>query len=268
MRKIGIIATLGPSSSQKRKILELSRAGMDIARINFSHGTNREHLKTIRKIFELNKTHEKKIRIMVDLKGNRIRIGNLKKSVKIKRGEIVFLHRKPFRAWRAKAVPFDYRGKINQIKKGHFIYIDDGNICLQVKSAGEDFVKTKVVTGNSIKSNKGVNIPQADLDFPPLAPEDIEDIKFLSAFVAGAPSYIAHSFPRSAGEVEKMRRILNANGFSNAKLVAKIEAIQGVKNIDEIIKAADMIMVARGDMGISFPVWEAVSYTHLTLPTN
>lgn len=223
-------------------------AGMDVARLNFSHSTRKSHAEKIKTIRVLNKKYRRKIKILGDLKGNRIRIGKIS-PLQIKKHETVYLTRARIKN---KMIPFDYAGKMNAIKKGHEIFIDDGAINLRAEEIFKNSVKTKVIVGGIVKEHKGVNIPSAKLDFPLLSVEDIKDIYFAAK---NKLDYIAHSFVRSGKEVKEVRKILQSLKYKS-NLISKIEAREAVENLDEIIALSDIIMIARGDMGISFPVWE------------
>ncbi|HAH31027.1 MAG TPA: pyruvate kinase [Elusimicrobia bacterium] len=249
--KTKIIATLGPASSATGILRQMMACGLDVVRLNFSHGTPETHSANVRIIRRLNKKHRRHIRIMQDLKGNRIRIGRLKAPIDLKKKQAVVLVQAMTTA-KPDEIPFDYTGSLKVIKKGCFIYIDDGNIALEVKAAGRDSLKCDVVAGGRLKERKGVNIPTASLDFPLLSEEDRTDIKF---GVSERCDYIAQSFVRSKAEVLAVRRLVKPH-LPDCKIIAKIEAREALANLDEIIEAADGVMVARGDMGVMFPVWE------------
>ena len=172
-----ILATLGPASSSPAMLRKLYDAGLDAVRLNFSHGTSGEHAARIELVRALNRKLRRHILILQDLKGNRIRIGRLKAPLELKKRQLVKLVQAA-EAGGAGEIPFDYRGSLKVIKKGCFVYIDDGNIALEVKAAGRDSLSCEVRAGGLLKERKGVNIPLARLDFPPLSDEDREDIQF------------------------------------------------------------------------------------------
>ena len=249
--KTKILATLGPSSSSPAMLRKLFEAGLDAVRLNFSHGTLAEHDARITLVRELNRKLRRHILILQDLKGNRIRIGALKKPLELKKKQRVTLVQADT-ARAAGEIPFDYRGSLKVIKKGHFIYIDDGNIALEVKAAGRNSLACEVTAGGTLKEHKGVNIPLAHLDFPPLSDEDREDIDF---GVRHGVDFIAQSFVRSAEDVLAVARLVKPR-LPSCRIISKIEAREAIENLEEIVSASDGIMVARGDMGVMFPLWE------------
>ena len=251
MIKTKILATLGPSSSTPAILRRLYRAGLDAVRLNFSHGTHAEHAARVGLVRELNLKLRRHVLILQDLKGNRIRVGLLKSPLELKRHQQVNLVQAAA-ARRPGEIPFDYRGSLKVIKKGHFIYIDDGNIALEVKAAGRDSLFCEVAAGGLLKERKGVNIPLARLDFPLLSDEDKRDIEFGAAL---RPDFIAQSFVRSKADVLAVARLVKPR-LPSCKIIAKIEAREAIKNLEEIVEAADGLMVARGDLGVMFPLWE------------
>ncbi len=249
--KTKILATLGPSSSSPAMLRKLFEAGLDAVRLNFSHGTLTEHEAKIDLVRELNRKRRRRVLILQDLKGNRIRIGALKQPLELKKRQRVTL----VQADAARApgeIPFDYRGSLKVIKKGHFVYIDDGNIALEVKAAGRDSLACEVTAGGTLKEHKGVNIPLAHLDFPLLSDEDRADIDF---GIRHGVDFIAQSFVRSKADVLAVARLVKPR-LPSCRVISKIEAREAVGNLEEIVGASDGIMVARGDLGVMFPLWE------------
>lgn len=246
-----ILATLGPATSSPAVLRKLFAAGLDAVRLNFSHGERRDHAARVRQVRELNRKLRRRVLVLQDLKGNRIRIGQLKAPLEIARRQRVVLVQ-PSRAARAGEIPFDYSGSLKVIKKGHFVYIDDGNIALEVRAVGRDSLTCEAAAGGLLKPRKGVNIPMAHLDFPELSEEDREDIAFGLTL---EPDFVAQSFVRSAEDVKAVARLVKP-ALPGCRIIAKIEARESIKNLDGIIRAADGIMVARGDLGVMFPIWE------------
>ncbi len=250
MVKTKIIATLGPASSSAPVLRGMCAAGLDVARFNFSHGTRPATLARVKLLRSLNKARRRNVKLLADLKGNRIRIGELKTPLQLIKNQTVLLVRG--NTGTEGCIPFDYQGEMSRIKKGFLVYIDDGNICLEVTGAAKDSLRCSVRVPALLKARKGVNIPLASLDFPVLNPEDRSDLAFA---IAQEFDYIAQSFVRSRADVLAVVKAVRAAG-SSAKIISKIEAREALVNIDEIIEVSDAIMIARGDMGVTFPVWQ------------
>lgn len=244
-----IICTLGPASSSQLTLRQMMLAGMDVVRLNFSHGSYDHRIARIKTIRALNKKYRRAIKILGDLEGFRIRIGQLKYPVLVERKDTVWLTQDQTAQARY-TLPFDYKGDLKVIKNSHHIYIDDGKICLQVTGRSKKALKTKVIVPGIIKKRKGINIPEAKLKFSGLTAKDMQDLSFS---VAQKVDFIAQSFVRTADDILKIKKLLHNK---NIKVIAKIETREGVKNIDQIIKVSDGIMIARGDMGISLPIHE------------
>jgi len=253
MSKTKIICTLGPASSKVNILLKMMRGGMDAIRLNFSHGSLKGHLARIRRVRWLNKEYHRHIKILGDLEGYRIRVGRLERSqpIKTKKGQVLWLTQENILG-EGSIIPFDYKGPLNKIKKGQHIYIDDGNILLMVQAREKNKLKTRVIIPGLIKERKGVNMPDIQLDFRGLTPKDKADVDFC---IKNRIDYIAQSFVRSKDDILALRQYLK-NCFHKFQLIAKIENREGIKNIDEIIGVCNGIMVARGDMGVSIPIYE------------
>ncbi len=253
MPKTKIIATLGPVSSNYTVLRKMFTAGLDIVRLNFSHGSHKQHLNAIKLIRQLNKKYRRHIRIMQDLEGLRIRVGRFKgaKTRLLKNRTVAWLTNDA-EACGPRRIPFDYKGDLNRIKPGQLIYIDDGNLSLRVTSTSAKSVKAVVVEGGVLKERKGVNIPDVDLGFDGITTKDKRDIEF---GIKHAVEYIALSFVRDENDIRQAAALIKPR-LPNCRLVAKIENRQAIENIDSIIEAADGIMIARGDMGIAIPIYE------------
>lgn len=249
--KTRILATLGPASSSPAMLRKLYAAGLDAVRLNFSHGTDADHAARVRLVRELNRKLRRHVLILQDLKGNRIRVGRLPAPLELKRRQRVTLVQTE-RAGRPGEIPFDYRGSLKVIKRGHFIYIDDGNIALEVKGAGRDSLACEVAAGGTLKERKGLNIPAAHLDFPLLSEEDRADIAFGLTL---QPDFIAQSFVRGPEDVLAVAGLVKPR-LPGCKIIAKIEAREALDSLEEIAEVSDGLMVARGDLGVMFPVWE------------
>jgi len=253
MPRAKIICTLGPASDRYGVLLKMMRLGMDVVRLNFSHGGLEQHSARISLIRELNKKYRRRIKILGDLEGYRIRIGRLKgaRSVAVKSGQLIWLTQEDILG-EGDLIPFDYKGLLSKIGRGQQIFIDDGNIGLIAQGCQKSKLKTRVVIPGEIKERKGINMPGLKLDFKGLTLRDREHIRFC---VENKIDYIAQSFVRNKEDILALRDYLN--GFrQKVQVIAKIENREGIKNIDGIIRACDGIMVARGDMGISIPIYE------------
>jgi pyruvate kinase len=248
MPKTKIIATLGPSSRSPDIIRKMMLAGMDVVRLNFSHGTLEDKRDAIRIVRELNRTYRRHIRVLGDLEGYRIRIGSLARPVNIVRNTEVRLTQKKSRTPRD--IPFDYTGSLSDIGEGQEIYIDDGNLALKVVRHDAGVLVARVLVGGLLREHKGVNIPAARLRFKGLTVKDRENIHFC---LEHNVDFIAQSFVRSAAD---MRLVRAAAGRDPVRLIAKIENRQGVRNLAGIMAACDGIMIARGDLGVSLPIFE------------
>lgn len=248
-----IVATLGPASADYGIILRMVKAGMDVARLNFSHGSWEEHFDKVKNIRTVNKKYRRHVRILQDLEGYRIRVCRLSK------GGVKDL-RKKSEVWITRGVdqgepdviPFDYAGDLRKIRPGQLIYIDDGNIILKAKSAARDRMKAEVIEGGILKERKGVNMPGVKIPFSGLTPKDTEDIKF---GIKHKVDYVAQSFVRTAKDVETVKKLIKPHS-PGSRVIAKIESREAIRNIDDIIDVSDGIMIARGDMGIAVPIYE------------
>lgn len=250
MLKTKIICTLGPASSSEATLRKMMSAGMDVARLNFSHGKADEFIRLINIIRRLNARYHRHIRFLGDLQGHRIRIGELSGQIELKKRRIIWLTQEKVQGTEGK-IPFDYQGSLRAIKNGCQIFIDDGNIVLEVMGRSEHRLKIKVIVGGLLKEHKGVNIPEAKLEFGDINQKDIEDILFSKE---NGIDYVAQSFVRTKKDILEVKDVLGVN--SQWRVIAKIENREGIKNIDEIIKVSDGIMIARGDMGVSLPIYE------------
>lgn len=226
------------------------RAGMDVGRLNFSHGKTQEMINRINLVRLLNAKYRRHLKLLGDLQGHRIRIGGLAAPVELKKHKVVWLTQQEGKGSAGK-IPFDYERSLSVIKNGQLIFIDDGNIVLEVTGRAKNSLKVRVVAGGLLKAHKGVNIPGARLEFGSIGDKDVEDILFCAK---NRVDYIAQSFVRSRKDVLEVRDVLGKK--SHAQVIAKIENRDGIKNIDEIIAVSDGIMIARGDMGVSLPIYE------------
>jgi pyruvate kinase len=245
--KTKIIATIGPASNKKTVLRRLISAGMNVARLNFSHGTYEQHQAVIELIRELSREMEKPVAVLLDLQGPKIRTGDLidGKPVQLKNKETFKITRNLV-AGTEKIVSTTYQNLPKDVKAGDRILIDDGLIELKVFSKSKDTVMTKVVVGGLLKEHKGINLPGVDVTAPSLTKKDREDLEF---GIKADVDYFALSFVRKAADLKQIKAIIKRKK-SNIPVIAKIEKPEAVENIDSIIEQADAIMVARGDLGV------------------
>ena len=253
MPRTKIIATLGPASNNPTVLRKMFAAGLDVVRLNSSHGTHQQHLASIELIRRLNKRYRRRIRIMQDLEGFRIRVGRFTgaKTRELKNRAVVWLTR-DVESSGPKTIPFDYQGDLTPIKANQRIFMDDGNLILRVKSTSANSIKAVVVEGGVLKERKGINMPDVNLEFEGITEKDRKDIEF---GIQQGVDYIALSFVRDDNDVRQAAELIKPQ-LPKCHIVAKIESRQAIENIDRIIDAADGIMIARGDMGIAIPIQE------------
>ncbi len=253
MPKTKIVATLGPASSNYTVLRKMVQAGLDVVRLNFSHGTHEQHLENVNLVRQINKKYRRHIRIMQDLKGFRIRIGRFdgEKTRTLKDRATVWLTNDPH-ARGEKTIPFDYAGDLTRIKPGQMIYIDDGLLALRAESVHAGSIRALVIEGGVLKERKGINMPGASLAFKGMTDKDKQDIEF---GIRNEVDYISLSFVRDADDVLEAVALVKPR-LPDCQIVAKVESRQAIRNIDEIVDAADGIMIARGDMGVAIPIYE------------
>ena len=245
-KRTKIIATIGPASSSSTIIARLIRAGMDAARLNFSHGDRRDHTWRIQLIRNEAAKAGKQIAIIQDLQGPKLRVGAMQNdAVPLKRGDMLTLTTKKV-IGTADLVSVTYPRLTKDLKAGDIVLLDDGRLELRVARKDAHGLTCKVIRGGVLKSHKGVNLPGARLSLPSLSRKDKDDLKF---GVKQGVDYIALSFVRTAQDILLTRKFVHSLG-ANIPLIAKIEKPEAIQNLDEIICASDGIMVARGDLGV------------------
>ena len=249
MRRTKIIATIGPASLEPRMLSRMIRAGMDVARLNFSHGTYRDHARAIRRIRVASKKLGKPVGLLLDLQGPRIRLGEFEDgSVRLEKGQEVEVTSRRVLG-HASLIPIAYSGLLRDVSKGDRILIADGLVELRVVGKSRGLVRARVVTGGLVSDHKGVNFPGVALSVPSITAKDRADVEFgLSMGVDG----IALSFVRQGHDIEGLRRLLR-RAQRPPVIIAKIERREAIENLDEILDAADGVMVARGDLGVEYP---------------
>ncbi|MBU0627646.1 MAG: pyruvate kinase [Nanoarchaeota archaeon] len=249
MIRTKIICTIGPASDSVDMIEKLAKAGMNIARLNFSHSSYDEHLDRIKKINDINSKRLAPVGIMLDTRGPEIRLGNFKHPVILIKGDEITITTTET-ICDDKIISVSYKNLHKQLKVNDLIYISDGTIELKVKKITGNDILCEVIEGGEVNSRKNVSVPGVIVDLPSIDEKDIRDIEF------GAKNqidFVAQSWVRSAKDVIDLKNLLKKNN-SGALIIAKIECLQGIKNIDQIIAAADGIMVARGDLGVQIPI--------------
>jgi len=248
MRKTKIVCTIGPASSSFEVIKSMILAGMDVARLNFSHGTHEQHKDLIQNIHRASEEIGRTVAILQDLSGPKIRIGLLKNSVKLKAGSTFILTTKDLIGNEEK-VSVNYPNLPKDLKPDDIVLMSDGTIVLKVIEKSDYEVICKVLVGGSIASHKGLNVPTSDLKIPALTEKDKKDLKF---GIENGVDVVAISFVRKSLDIEYAKKIISENG-SDIPVIAKIETLYALKNIDGIIDASYGIMVARGDLGVETP---------------
>ena len=246
-----IVATIGPASSSKEMLEKLIQAGMDICRINMSHGTYEQHKKVIDFIRQLNKKLDTQVGILVDLQGPKLRIGEIDgNQIELIEGKTINITTIE-QIGNAEQIFITYPEFPKDVKKGDFILIDDGKLKLQVISSNnKDLVNARVINGGILSSRKGVNLPNTFISLPCLTPKDLADLDFA---LGNNVEWIGLSFVRSPKDIIELKDIITSKN-KKTKVIAKIEKPEAIKNINEIIVVTDGLMVARGDLGVEIPL--------------
>lgn len=253
MRKTKIICTLGPSTDDDEVLRQLMILGMNVARFNFSHGTHESHKKNFNRLVKLREELNLPIAALLDTKGPEIRIGQFAEGkVTLTKGDIISLTTRQIEGTK-QSVSVNYRDFVRDINVDSIILLDDGLIELSVLDIRADEVVCTVMNSGVLSNNKGVNLPNTRLSMPYISEKDRADIIF---GIQTGYDFIAASFVRTAQDIMDIRGILEEHNCHKTKIIAKIENREGVNNIDEIIRVADGIMVARGDMGVEIPAEE------------
>ena len=246
LRRTKIVATLGPACSDPKVLDKMIEAGVDVVRLNFSHGTPDEHIQRAELVRSLAKTRGRAVGVLVDLQGPKIRIGKFKDGkITLNPGD-TFLLDIDCEMGDQTRVGLDYKDLVYDVSRGSTLLLDDGRIEMWVEDVKEGIVTCKVVQGGVLSNNKGINRKGGGLSASALTDKDIEDIKTAAELKA---DYLAISFPRSAADVQQAREILQAHG-GRAWIVSKIERAEAIEALDSILNASDAIMVARGDLGV------------------
>ena len=248
-----IVATVGPACSSREGLKSLIEAGVDVFRLNFSHGSHEVHAATIEKIVALNEEMGTHVSILADLQGPKLRVGKMEnEGLPVEEGQVItFTNTKCI--GNAERIYMSYPQFAQDVTVGERVLVDDGTLVFEVvETNGTDTVKLKTLFGGVLKSNKGVNLPNTKISLPSLTEKDLVDLKYI---LAEQPlvNWIALSFVRYAKDLKNLRKYIDEAGHQ-AKIISKIEKPEAIENIDKIIKHSNAIMVARGDLGIEMPM--------------
>ncbi|HWI61631.1 MAG TPA: pyruvate kinase [Symbiobacteriaceae bacterium] len=252
MRRTKIVATVGPASDKPEVMVKLLQAGVNVFRLNFSHGTQEEHQKRIELIREAARTVGRPVAIMIDLKGPEIRIGTFETGkILLKEGDIFTITTEQMVGTQEK-VWVQYPGITKDVPVGGYLLLDDGNITLQALDVTATDIKTRVVVGGPLSDRKKINLPGVKVSLPAMSQKDVDDIRF---GVRMNVDFVAGSFIRKAGDVLEIRRVIEEAG-GNQHIISKVESQEGFDELEAILQVSDGLMVARGDLGVEVPTEE------------
>jgi len=252
--KTKIIATLGPSSTALSKLKSLIQAGVNVFRVNFSHASHADVLETVSNIREISASINTHVAILGDLQGPKIRLGAVEENSKVKKGDLISITTNNVDLGNSSLVSINYPDFPKDVSENEKILVDDGKLIFKiVKTNKKDLVKAKVVQGGVLKSKKGVNLPNTKISLPALTKKDKEDALFA---IKNGFDWIALSFVRTKQDVKLLEKLIKTNSEQKIPIIAKIEKPEAIENIRGILKAADGLMVARGDLGLEIPAEE------------
>ena len=252
MRKTKIVCTIGPASESEEVLRNLIQAGMNVARFNFSHGTHEEQKAKFARVIKVSEEMKVPVATLQDTKGPEIRLRDFEDGkVMLEKGQTFTLTTEEMLGTKEKAA-ITYKNLKNDVKVGMSILIDDGKIAMQIEKITDTEIVCRVINGGAVSNHKGINVPGARLSMPYISDVDREDLIFGAKI---GYDFVAASFVRCRDDVLQVRALLNEYN-SKAKIIAKIENMQGIQNLDEILEVSDGIMVARGDMGVEIPLEE------------
>ena len=252
--KTKIIATLGPSSTALSKLKSLIQAGVNVFRVNFSHASHADVLETVSNIREISASINTHVAILGDLQGPKIRLGAVEENSKVKKGDLISITTNNVNLGNSSLVSINYPDFPKDVSENEKILVDDGKLIFKVvKTNKKDLVEAKVVQGGVLKSKKGVNLPNTKISLPALTKKDKEDALFA---IKNGFDWIALSFVRTKQDVKLLEKLIKTNSEQKIPIIAKIEKPEAIENIGGILKAADGLMVARGDLGLEIPAEE------------
>ncbi len=246
-----IVATVGPACSSFEQLLELAREGVDVFRLNFSHGSHEDHGTVINHLTRINEEHQLHVSILADLQGPKLRVGKMEgEGLPLEAGQIITMVNEKC-VGNAERVYMSYPQFARDVTVGEKVLVDDGKLEFEVvETNGEDTVRLKTLFGGVLKSNKGVNLPNTNISLPSLTKKDLIDLEYI---LTQPVHWIALSFVRHPKDLRDLRGRIDAVGHP-AKIISKIEKPEAIERIDKIIKHSNAIMVARGDLGIEMPI--------------
>jgi|TARA_B100001093_G_scaffold280299_2_gene267787 pyruvate kinase len=250
MRKTKIICTIGPSSESFTMLEKLAKAGMNIVRLNMSHGDHESHMKVIKSVRTLNKKLENPIAILIDTQGPEIRTGDIKQELNLKKDDIISVVARGEENVEFTSIRVNYEDLVNDVTIGDMITVDNGLINLEVLTKEDRTMQCKVIDGGILKSKRHVNLPGIRVNLPAITEKDKRDILFS---ISQEVDFIALSFVRNAEDVDQLKALLG-NKVEKIKVISKIEDQEGLKNLSEILDKSDGVMVARGDLGVEIAI--------------
>lgn len=246
-----IVATVGPACSAYEELIKLVQAGVDVFRLNFSHGTHEDHLQVIQRVTQINEQYGLHISILADLQGPKLRVGKIENNaLELKAGDIItFVNEKCLGTM--EKIYMSYENLSEDVEVGETILVDDGKLVFEVVETNKkDIVRLKTMFGGVLSSNKGVNLPNTNVSLPALTEKDVIDLDFI---LTQPVHWIALSFVRRPEDLIDLRKRIEAKNHP-AKIMSKVEKPEAVRRIDEIIEESNGIMVARGDLGVEMPI--------------
>jgi pyruvate kinase len=250
MRKTKIICTIGPSSESFTMLEKLAKAGMNIVRLNMSHGDHESHMKVIKSVRTLNKKLENPIAILIDTQGPEIRTGDIKQELNLKKDDVISVVARGEENVEFTSIRVNYEDLVNDVTIGDMITVDNGLINLEVLTKEDRTMQCKVIDGGILKSKRHVNLPGIRVNLPAITEKDKRDILFS---ISQEVDFIALSFVRNAEDVDQLKALLG-NKVEKIKVISKIEDQEGLKNLSEILDKSDGVMVARGDLGVEIAI--------------
>ena len=260
MKRTKIVCTIGPASESKSKLEQMMKAGLNVCRLNFSHGTYKHHAMLIKNIRAVSKKLNHPVAILQDLQGPKIRIGELPaEGIKVKKGQQIFLVQQKFKAPKNSSetfVPIQYDNLYRDVKKGDRILIEDGKILLETLAVKDKMIKCLVTVSETIKSHKGLNFPDTSISTSPITAKDKKDLEF---GIKQDVDFVSLSFVKKASDIKSLRQMIEKLESKKpvekrgTKIISKIERPEAVKNFEEILSVVDGVMVARGDLGLEIP---------------